>query len=140
MIRSKTEWTVRFILAVAITAIGVACAVNPISRAETSEQKVYAVYGTWVIVEEEVANLLTDDSALSDSARLSLANAAERARPVMSSLLDAYNQYEAVRAQFEAQTTTEEKLQLALDDLDSWVVRAQTLVQNFKQAEREARQ
>lgn len=97
-----------FLLALLI----VACeSVNPISKAETLEQRAYATYGTYVIFAERAASLAENES-LPNNVRLGLVSAEERAKPVVDSLLDALLDYE------QSQTAGAE------ETLRTWVERA----------------
>ena len=95
---------------------------NPIAAAETSEQRAYAAYGTFVIMQEKAVDLARNET-LSRSVRLGIINAEERAKPVADSLLGAINEYEAIRAQLDAGTTTEDQMVIASNNLNNWVSR-----------------
>lgn len=111
---------------------------NPIGAAETAEQRAYAAYGTFVIFQEKAADLV-EQPELSRGLKLRIINAEEAAKPVAESLLDAYTELLAVRAQFDAGQTTEEKVVIASNNLNSWITRlaplVNELIRNIKGAE-----
>lgn len=100
---------------------------NPIAAAETSEQRAYAAYGTFVIFQEKAADLVEEQS-LSRSVRLRIVQAEERAKPVADSLLDAYVEFISVKAEFDAGNTSQDRLVIAANRLDGWVTRLAPLV------------
>lgn len=101
--------------------------VNPIAAAETSEQRAYAAYGTFVIFQEKAVDLVGEESISSD-VRLRIIAAEERAKPVADSLLDAYVEFIAVKAEFNAGDTSQERLIAAATSLDDWVTRLAPMV------------
>src|SRR5690606_24745830 len=108
-----------------------ACSVNPIARAETAEQRLYAVYGTYVILEETVADIVESDSTPTSS-RNRLISTVENTRPVILSMVQAYEEYQDVLAEFQANETTEDRLQFAIDNMVGWVTRSESLVDNLR--------
>ena len=100
---------------------------NPIAAAETSEQRAYAAYGTFVIFQEKAADLVEEQS-LSRSVRLRIVQAEERAKPIADSLLDAYVEFISVKAEFDAGNTSQARLVTAANRLDGWVSRLAPLI------------
>jgi len=92
--------------------------INPVAKAETLEQKAYAVYGTYVVFAEKAADLAEND-ALSRSIRLGLVNAEERASPVVASLLNAVDELTTLN-----NSTTR-------TNLESWIDRALPLISDL---------
>jgi hypothetical protein len=124
----------RAILLVAVAGLVVACAqMNPLSRAETVEQKAFAAYGTFVIVEEQAAKLVASGQ-LSANTVQAIAEADARAKPVADSLVDATLEFAAIKAEFEAGGTGEEQFVSAMNNLNSWIERVLPLITNLKSA------
>lgn len=112
-----------------LVALGLqACAsVNPIAAAETTEQRAYAMYGTFVIASEKAADL-AENASLPRSVRLGLVDAEEDARPVVESMLEVLAEYETIRAQVDAGETSEDRLVIVANNLNSWVDRVAPLI------------
>ena len=105
-----------------------ACSIiNPVSKAETTEQRAYATYGTFVIFEEKAAELV-ESGTLPDDIALAIIDADERAKGVADSLLDATWEFIRIRNQLAAGETTQEQLDIAVANLDSWINRAVPLI------------
>ncbi len=111
-----------FLLLLNVALLSACQAINPMGAAETNAQRAYAAYGTFVIFQEKAADLVEDPN-VSRSAKLSIINADERAKPVADNLLDAYADFLVAQAEFMAGRTTEEKLLIASNNLNSWVTR-----------------
>ena len=104
--------------------------INPISKAETIEQKAYATYGTFVIFEEQAAKLVSSGT-LPDNVSLAIIEADERAKGVADSLLDATMEFIKIKSQLAAGETTQEQLDIAVANLDSWINRAVPLINSL---------
>jgi len=133
----KLDYRIAWILLWAIALAGCQSA-NPIKAAETTEQRAYAAYGTFVIVQEKAADLVEQQN-IPRSVRLQIIQAEERAKPVADSLLDAYTEFLVVRAEFEAGQTSEQRFVIASERLDDWVTQlaplVNELIRNIKGAE-----
>ena len=106
-------------LAIALTA----CVVNPIRAAETAEQKAYAAYGTFVIFEEQAAQLVQSPEVPAD-VKQALREADAIAKPAADTLLVSARVVASVRRQVAQGTTTNEKLQAAIDTLNTVYMQA----------------
>jgi hypothetical protein len=93
---------------------------NPIAAAETPEQRAFAAYGTFVILQETAADLV-EDPAIPRGVKLRIIQAEERAKPVADSLLVAYTAFLIVRAEFDAGETSEQQFAIASRELNSWI-------------------
>lgn len=103
-------------LAVALSA----CAtINPIGTAQTAEQKAYAAYGTFVVFEEEAAKLV-QSSEVPPDVKENLKRADAVAKPAADALVAAARQVLMVRKQLESGATTDDKLRLAIENLNRW--------------------
>lgn len=106
------------LLIVVLLGITACASVNPVGKAETLEQKAYAVYGTYVVFAEKAADLAEND-ALPRSVRLGLVNAEERASPIVVSLLNAVEELQVLN-----NSTTR-------TSLESWIDRALPLINDL---------
>jgi hypothetical protein len=122
----------------AIVLLLQACAgANPISKAETTEQRAFATYGTFVIIEEQAAKLVSSGQ-IPDSAVRAIARADAQAKPVADSLLDATLEFIVIRSEYEAGETAERRFVSAMDSLNNWVERVRPLIANLITAVRGA--
>jgi len=96
------------------------CASSPLATAQTPEQKAFAVYGSFVIYEEQAARLATDPST-PGPVRQALSAADARAKPSADALLKAFQDYSTADTALKAGTGTPEKLQITAENLDTWV-------------------
>jgi len=127
-----------FFVALLLVGLQGCASTNPIAAAETSEQRAYAAYGTFVIFQEKAADLVEEES-IPDGVKLRIIEAEERAKPVADSLLDAYTEFLAIKAEFDAGETSEERLVAAANSLNDWITQLapliNELVRNIKGAE-----
>jgi len=86
---------------------------------------------------EQIAELLRPDT-LPDDVQSRLIAVSERSAALATAGLAAYNQAQTARAQFEADASTQGRLNAALINLDSWVTRADPVVDDLKSAIRGA--
>ena len=92
-------------------------AANPLAKAETVEQRGYAVYGTFMIAEEQAAKLVTSGE-LSDRAIIAIGDVDKAAKPAAEALVTVALEYAAVKRAYEAGETTEDSLSRATLALD----------------------
>ncbi len=126
-----------FYLLAIVFALQACAGSNPIAKAETTEQRAFATYGTFVIIEEQAAKLVSSGQ-LSDSAVRAIARADAQVKSVADSLLNATLEFTVIRAEFEAGETGEEQFVRAMNELNSWVERARPLIANLITAVRGA--
>lgn len=119
-----------FYLLVILFALQACAGANPISKAETTEQRAFATYGTFVIIEEQAAKLVSSGS-IPNSAVRAIGRADAQAKPVADSLLDATLEFTVIRVEFEAGGSGEEKFVRAMNELNGWVERARPLIANL---------
>jgi len=125
--RTYTTWVV-FALSVLVLQ---ACSIlDPMRAAETTEQRAFAAYGTYVIFVERAAELM-DSPALSDDNKLRIIAAVETSTTVTGELFNAMSEYEAAKALLDQGQTTEERVLIASQNLNSWVEKAMPLIQNL---------
>lgn len=124
---------------VATVAFAVAlsgCAGSPIKVAQTVEQKAYAAYGTFVIVEEQAVKLTAPSSNLSVSQKQAIISATQKAQPAVDTMVVALAKAEAAKADFDAQKIDKPAFQVVVDNLASWVQQATPLVAGLLSAVR----
>ena len=126
-----------FYLLAIVFALQACAGSNPIAKAETTEQRAFSTYGTFVIIEEQAAKLVSSGQ-LSDSAVRAIARADAQVKSVADSLLNATLEFTVIRAEFEAGETGEERFVRAMNELNSWVERARPLIANLITAVRGA--
>jgi hypothetical protein len=130
----------RVYLTLVVLLVLQACtASNPITRAETVEQKAYATYGTFVIFEEQAAKLVSSGQ-LGRSTIVKIGDADRRAKPIADSLLDATLKFTEIREEYEATGTGEERFIAATKELNGWVEQALPLINNLVAAVRGAQE
>lgn len=112
---------------VALTILSACQTPSSVKEAQTLDQKAFATYGTFVVFEEQAAQL-AKDPATPAAVKTALAQADNAAKPFADHLLDAVKVYENVSAQLAAGTTTAEKLSIATADLQSWLNEATPVV------------
>lgn len=123
-----------FMLGVAVISVVAllgGCAALPMAKAKTLEQKAYAAYGTFVIVQEQVVELTSDASSLSPNAQLALINAVESAQPTVDALIVALAEYQTARFDFERDRIEKGAFAAVVENLDNWVTRATPIVRGL---------
>ena len=119
-----------FYLLVILFALQACAGTNPVAMAETTEQRAFATYGTFVIIEEQAAKLVSSGQ-ISDSAIRAIGRADAQAKPVADSLLDVTLEFTVIRIEYEAGGTGEEKFVRSMNELNGWVERARPLIANL---------
>ena len=105
-----------------------ACAAsNPVAKAETIEQRAFATYGTFVIIEEQAAKLVSSGQ-IPDSAVRAIARADSQVKSVADALLDTTLEFVVIRVEFEAGVTSEEKFVRTMNELNAWIERTRPLI------------
>jgi len=102
------------------------CSVTPArvyQAAETPEQKAFAVYGTFVVYEEQAA-VLVQDERVPAGFKSWIKSADARAKPLVDAMLEAALTVEQVRSDFAKGVTTLDKLVIVSMELDKWINRA----------------
>lgn len=102
-------------------AVLVSCTTtNPIAVATDIEQRAFAMYGSFVIAEEQGAKLATD-SRVPLSVRVAIKRADNAAKPAADALLQVLKTYEEVAQSFKIGATTHSTLNTAADNLDAQI-------------------
>ena len=126
-----------FYLLVIMLALQACGSANPLAKAETTEQRAFATYGTFVIIEEQAAKLVSS-GVIPDDAVRAIGRADAQAKPVADSLLDATLEFTVIRTEYESGGSGEEKFVRAMNELNGWVERARPLIANLIAAVRGA--
>jgi hypothetical protein len=114
------------------------CAVtDAMAKAETIEQRAFAAYGTFVIIEEQAAKLVSSGQ-IPNSAVRAIGRADAQVKPVADSMLDAALEFTVIRVEYEASGTGEEKFVRTMNELNGWVDRVMPLIANLITAVRGA--
>lgn len=122
---------IRTFVALAVLSTMAACAsMNPVSKAETTEQKAYALYGTFVIFEEQAAKLVQSPEVPAN-VKQALRDADKAAKPAADAVLDGVQTVLTVRRQLLAGETTEERLAIAVSNLNLWYSTARPKVEQL---------
>jgi hypothetical protein len=103
------------------------CTSNPFKTAETPEQNADALYGSYTIAVEQGAKLL-QDQAVPDNLKRPIAEAMVAAKSPANSFQDALIQYSTVKAELAAGATTQDKLVIAQQNVDRWLLEAKPLI------------
>lgn len=127
------------VVAVVMVPLLQACqGANPVAVAETPEQKAYALYGMYVVFNEEAA-AIAENPAIPPSVRLGVIRAAEAAKPSADALEAATNNFIEIAGQVAAGTTPQEKYVIALNNMNQWVTDSRPLIDALVAAVKGAR-
>jgi hypothetical protein len=96
------------------------CQSNPLTVAQDPLQKAYALYGEFVIVEEQAAALRANGT-LAGTSLATVQRLDAKAKPSADALLKAVLDYESIAAQVKTGTSSADKLNLAKANVQSWV-------------------
>lgn len=110
----------KFLTAILATVVLTACqSLNPIAVAETSEQRAYALYGTFVIFEEQAAKIVQAPE-VPDAVKRSLRDADAVAKPAVDAMIVLVDDVLKVKAEVQAGTSDTERLRVITAKLESW--------------------
>lgn len=132
---NKFATMVLMVAAFALTACGT---LNPLSHAQTAEQKAYALYGEFVVVEEQAATAV-QSADVPVNVRHSIAAADAAAKPVADELLKSAALVKGIREELAAGHSTEEKLVIATASLQRWYTELSQQLPRLANAVRGAR-
>lgn len=119
--------TLPVMLMVAI-AMMIACAsINPFAAAETLEQRAYAAESAYNIVLQSALDLVTDPNVPA-SVKSKILEAEATATPVIEGLSQAVSDLLAAKAALAAGTTTEGKVLLIAQFLETWIRQAESAI------------
>lgn len=126
------------LLVIAAAALSACGTLNPLSHAQTIQQKAYAQYGVFVVVEEQAAAIV-QEATVPASAKQAVARADAVAKPVADKLLAAILAVDQIRADIAAGKTTEDKLVIATTNLQKWYDEVVPLINDLVSAVKGAR-
>lgn len=109
-----------FLLSFIIAWACLGCQSNPVSIAKTPLQRAYAVYGEFVIAEEEGAALKRSGS-VPVALNQAIARADAVAKPAADALLRATLEYNAAVRALAVGNSTPEKLKITQANLEHWI-------------------
>ncbi len=109
----------KLILTGALLALAGCAALNPFSPAKTLEQKSYALYGTFVVFEQQGAKVIQSPE-VPNSVKRAIQQADATAKPAIDQLLVAANSLLTVKRELAAGTTDKEKINIAATNLKKW--------------------
>ncbi len=112
---------------------------NPLAQAETVEQKAYAAYGSFVIAEEQAAKLVSSGQ-LTNSQKISIGRADQRAKAVVDDLIAAVLEFETIKDEYKRFGTGEQRYINAMNNLNNWTERLVPLINNLLASTRGAEQ
>lgn len=107
-----------------------ACAVHPIATAQTTEQKAFAVYGTFTVYEELAAKLKSTPGT-PQAVIVAMQKADNTAKPLMDATLDATITVAMISDDLAKGKTTQDKLDVAVANLNDWVAKVTPEVDNL---------
>jgi len=116
------------VLLVAAALAVSACALNPFATARTLEQKSYALYGSFVIFEEQGAKMMLS-TEVPNSVKFRLQQADSAAKPAVDALKDAADSVIAAKRQLAEGATDKEKVSIAVANLSQWYYDAKPKVE-----------
>lgn len=120
-----------FVAALMLALAG--CATSPkapYDAAELPEQKAFAVYGVFVIYEEQGAAMVEDPRTL-EAVKQAIKTVDAKAKPVVDAMLDSALLVMDVRAKLAKGETTVDKLVIASQSLQHWLDQAKPLVDSL---------
>lgn len=115
------------LLIVAMTFIAGCQGLNPFAQAETLEQKAFALEASYNIVLASAVDLVADP-AVPDGAKKRILRVEEQATIVVESLAAATDEYIAAEALLEENRTTEERLIIVANNLERWILNAESAI------------
>lgn len=127
-------------LLIFVLALQACGAANAIKKAETAEQRAYAAYGEFTIVEEQAAKLVSSGQ-LDNRSIAAIGRADEAAKQVADPMIELTLEVTAIRREYEeGGGTGQERFISATNNLNGWVERLIPLIANLQSAKEGAEQ
>jgi hypothetical protein len=124
---------VKYFILLFISFTIISCAnFNALSKAKNSEQRAYALYGSFVVFEELGASLITS-SNVPLSIKRDIKKADAKTKPAADKLLAAVLQVQNVRAELAKGENTEQTLAIVNANLEKWLNDSEPLITEFIQ-------
>lgn len=137
-IQASRLWLLLMVAVVCTTVLFGCKGANPVSVAETPEQKAFALYGVYVVFAEEALTLAQTPSVPA-SIRLGLVNAEAVAKPSADALKAAYDEAVMIAREVATGATPEEKYVIAITNLNKWVTDSAPVITALQTAVQGAR-
>lgn len=115
-------------IAACLMAMSNCAVVDPLRQAETTGQRAYALYGTYVIFVEKAADIVESPN-VPPTLKLRLIAAEEKAAPIVESLIEVLFEYERIEREVKAQTTPPERLLAVSRNLETMLLEATPLIE-----------
>lgn len=125
-----TVYWLLIIVGVGLTCLAPGCASNPVNAAQDTEQRAYAVYGSFVIMEEQGARLVSDPN-IPVRIKIAIQGADAKAKPSADGLLKALNDFLTAKATLATGATASDPLSVASANLNTWITQATTDTQGL---------
>lgn len=136
-LRNARTYVLMTVATLFLTACQSGCTSNPVNNpheaATTPEQHAFAVYGEWVIAKEAAADIVELPDT-PQSVREEVAKVDAAASPIAEQMYDAAQDAFKIRAQIQAGTSNEEKLQVVLVNLNKWVEQLEPKIRELSKA------
>lgn len=107
------------LLVVVAVALQACASLNPVSHAKTTEQRAYALYGEFVVIEEQAA-VAAQSADVPSAVRQSIVAADVVAKPIADELLKTAVLVKSIREDFAQGQSSEEKVVIATASLQKW--------------------
>ena len=138
--RVSIPWRAALLMMFAMSIFMAGCSVNPISEAETAEQRAFAVYGIYVASAETAADIFQDPE-IPQGVRDDVRELANRSRPLVEGMYEAAQLAREAREDFRSGgETTGIRVNATITNLETWIAQAQPIVDRFKRSVDEARE
>lgn len=106
------------------------CGSNPQKSVQELDTRAYALYGTFVVFEEQAA-LIIKQPATPANVKAMIRSSDAAAKPVADALLVSVKEYLRIKEELDAGTTTNDKLVIATANLEKWVLAATPVIQQL---------
>lgn len=126
-------WLLSVLALAGIGLLGCPAGLNPVARAETLEQKVYAGYGTVTIFAERGAAMILDPT-LTSNVKTPIALAIRSSKPVADKVMKTLLEVASLRAEIAGGATQDERLMIAVTNLNRYYLEFQPLVAELVKA------
>lgn len=131
-----TRNKVAFVPAVLLLCLAACASINPLGYAESAEQKAYALYGTFVVFEEQAAKAYADP-VTPVKAKQALSRADRVAKPAVDALMIAAREVIRLRRDYDAGKITKDNFIEAVDRLEALYEQTRPAVEDLVAAVKE---
>jgi hypothetical protein len=119
----------KFLVASIVISTLVGCAANPFKVAETPEQRAFALFGTFVALEETAADIIEDPN-VSEEVKARIRTTDQQAQPIVQGMYDAAQLVVRLRAEYgvDPEATPLQRVTSAIQSLENWIIQARPVV------------